>query len=54
MAGNGVGRKKKARLYLPHEQGLSRAERNELDRRYDRLSAQVRYERRDNDNRRDR
>ena len=32
--------------------GLSRAERNDLDRRYDRLSAQVRYERRDNDNRR--
>lgn len=32
--------------------GLSRAERNDLDRRYDRLSAQIRYERRDNDGRR--
>lgn len=32
--------------------GLSRVERNELDRRYDRLSAQVRSERRDHDNRR--
>lgn len=32
--------------------GLSRTERIDLDRRYDRLSAQVRSERRDNDNRR--
>lgn len=32
--------------------GLSRTERNDLDRRYDRLSAQVRDERRDHDNRR--
>lgn len=32
--------------------GLSARERIELDRRYDRLSAQVRAERRDNDNRR--
>ena len=32
--------------------GLSARERAELDRRYDRLSAQVRSERRDNDNRR--
>ena len=32
--------------------GLSRTERAELDRRYDRLSAQVRSERRDHDNRR--
>ncbi|MGA0546561.1 hypothetical protein ACO2Q1_16060 [Brevundimonas sp. VNH65] len=32
--------------------GLSRVERNDLDRRYDRLSAQVRSERRDRDNRR--
>lgn len=32
--------------------GLSRTERNDLDRRYDRLSAQVRSERRDHDNRR--
>ena len=32
--------------------GLSLRERRELDNRYDRLSAQVRYERRDNDNRR--
>lgn len=32
--------------------GLSARERMELDRRYDRLSAQVRAERRDNDNRR--
>ena len=32
--------------------GLSRTERIDLDRRYDRLSAQVRSERRDHDNRR--
>lgn len=32
--------------------GLSLRERAELDRRYDRLSVQVRAERRDNDNRR--
>jgi len=32
--------------------GLSARERAELDRRYDRLSVQVRAERRDNDNRR--
>lgn len=32
--------------------GLSYRERAELDRRYDRLSMQVRIERRDNDNRR--
>ena len=32
--------------------GLSYRERAELDRRYDRLSMQVRVERRDNDNRR--
>lgn len=32
--------------------GLSRAERNELDRRYDRLSVQVRAERNDRDGRR--
>lgn len=32
--------------------GLSARERIELDRRYDRLSVQVRAERRDNDNRR--
>lgn len=32
--------------------GLSRTERADLDRRYDRLSAQVRSERRDHDNRR--
>lgn len=32
--------------------GLTRWERSDLDRRYDRLSAQVRYERRDNDGRR--
>jgi hypothetical protein len=32
--------------------GLSRTERNDLDRRYDRLSAQVREERRDRDDRR--
>lgn len=32
--------------------GLSQRERVELDRRYDRLSAQVRAERRDRDNRR--
>jgi hypothetical protein len=32
--------------------GLSLRERTELDRRYDRLSAQVRAERRDRDNRR--
>lgn len=32
--------------------GLSFRERAELDRRYDRLSVQVRMERRDNDNRR--
>ena len=32
--------------------GLSARERNDLDRRYDRLALQVRAERRDNDNRR--
>ena len=32
--------------------GLSRWERQDLERRFDRLSAQVRYERRDRDNRR--
>jgi len=32
--------------------GLTRWERNELDRRYDRLAIQVRAERRDHDNRR--
>ena len=32
--------------------GLTRAERSDLDRRYDRLAVQVRAERRDNDNRR--
>lgn len=32
--------------------GLNRQERVDLDRRYDRLSAKVRYERRDNDGRR--
>ena len=32
--------------------GLSARERTDLDRRYDRLSVQVRVERRDNDNRR--
>lgn len=32
--------------------GLTRTERNELDRRYDRLSAQVRNERNDNNGRR--
>lgn len=31
--------------------GLSRWERNDLDRRFDRLSAQIRYERHDNNNR---
>jgi len=38
------------RTYLRN--GLSLRERAELDRRYDRLSVQVREERRDNDNRR--
>jgi hypothetical protein len=32
--------------------GLTRWERNDLDRRYDRLAVQVRAERRDHDNRR--
>ncbi|MGO4410883.1 MULTISPECIES: hypothetical protein [unclassified Brevundimonas] len=32
--------------------GLTRAERNELDRRYDRLAAQIRYERNDHNGRR--
>ena len=32
--------------------GLTRWERSDLDRRYDRLAVQVRMERRDNDNRR--
>lgn len=32
--------------------GLSRWERQDLDRRFDRLSSMVRYERRDHDNRR--
>ncbi|MGH7028268.1 hypothetical protein [Brevundimonas sp.] len=32
--------------------GLTRWERRDLDRRYDRLSAQIRYERRDHDDRR--
>lgn len=32
--------------------GLTRAERNDLDRRYDRLAAQIRFERRDHDGRR--
>lgn len=32
--------------------GLSRAERNDLEQRFNRLSAQVRYERRDRDDRR--
>jgi len=32
--------------------GLTRWERDDLDRRFDRLSAQIRYERRDHDNRR--
>jgi len=32
--------------------GLSLRERQELDRRYDRLASQIRYERRDRDNRR--
>ena len=32
--------------------GLTRWERNDLDRRYDRLAAEVRIERRDRDNRR--
>ena len=32
--------------------GLTRWERNDLDRRYDRLAVQVRIERRDRDNRR--
>lgn len=32
--------------------GLTQWERADLDRRFDRLSAQIRYERRDNDNRR--
>ncbi|NJC40183.1 hypothetical protein GGQ87_000441 [Brevundimonas alba] len=32
--------------------GLTRAERSDLDRRYDRLAVQVRAERRDRDNRR--
>lgn len=32
--------------------GLTRWERNDLDRRYDRLAVQVRMERRDRDNRR--
>ncbi len=32
--------------------GLTRWERNDLDRRYDRLAMQVRMERRDHDNRR--
>lgn len=32
--------------------GLNRRERQELDRRYDALSAKIRYERRDHDNRR--
>ena len=32
--------------------GLSSWERNDLDRRFDRLSAQIRYERNDRDNRR--
>jgi hypothetical protein len=32
--------------------GLTAWERNDLDRRFDRLSAQIRYERRDRDNRR--
>jgi len=31
--------------------GLNRSERQELDRRYDRLEAKIRVERRDNDNR---
>lgn len=34
--------------------GLSRWERQDLERRFDRLSAQIRYERRDRDNRRGR
>ena len=34
--------------------GLSRAERADLDRRFDALSARIRYERRDDDDRRDR
>lgn len=34
--------------------GLNRWERNDLDQRYDRLSARVRYERRDRDDRWDR
>jgi len=34
--------------------GLSRWERQDLDRRFDRLSSMVRYERRDHDNRRGR
>jgi hypothetical protein len=38
------------RLYM--RGGLSRAERRELDFRYDRLAAQIRSERRDRDNRR--
>jgi len=32
--------------------GLTQWERADLDRRFDRLAAQIRYERRDNDNRR--
>jgi hypothetical protein len=42
-----------ARLEASYRRGgLSAWERNDLDRRFDRLSAQIRYERRDNDNRR--
>lgn len=40
------------RLERQYERGgLSRAERNELDRRYDRLSVQIRAERHDRDDR---
>ena len=38
--------------YAYQRGGLTQWERNDLNRRYDRLSAQVRFERRDNDNRR--
>lgn len=42
-----------ARLETQYRRGgLSAWERNDLDRRFDRLSAQIRYERNDRDNRR--
>ena len=41
-----------ARLQIRYSRdGLSRWERNDLDRRFDRISAQIRYERHDRDDR---